>query len=471
MEILLVDDEAGTQEQAKYLLEKENEDFDVTTLGSADDALELLDDEDFDVIVSDYRMPETDGIEFLETLRDDDKDIPFIILTGKGREEVVINALNLGADRYLRKSKDPQSQYDLLSRAIRQEYKRKKTEIELKENKEKIEELHDVASQLISCETEDEAYELVIDASERILNFDLCSIEEVVDDKFKTRALTSKMDIEGTGDRSVEDGGLDKKTYLNKEKFLIEDARNRSDAKPVVKDNEFRSTISLPIGEFGIFQAISTEPGYFGTEDMKMSELLLSHLDNTITRIRSEREIKKKEKLYRTIFENTGTAMVIINDDLTISLSNEEFNKLVGYYEESVEGKEFLNMIVKEDKDRLNRYHKLRREDPEAAPNQYDAQIVTQHGDKKHVVMTVGLINDTGKSVASLLDVSNREEIQKHYEKLHSKDFKENQERAKTYLELLEDTDMGEEQRKFVDKIKKALDENTEVIEEIQNNI
>ncbi|MFW6197110.1 MAG: PAS domain S-box protein, partial [Thermoplasmatota archaeon] len=265
--------------------------------------------------------------------------------------------------------------------------------------------------------------------------------------------------------------GLDKKTYRNKEEFLIEDARNRKDTKPAVKDPELRSAISLPVGDIGIFQAISTEPGYFDKEDMKMAELLISHLDNTITRIRSEREIKKKEKLYRTIFENTGTAMVIINEDLTVSLSNEEFNKLVGFYEESVEGKDFLDMVVKEDKERLSKYHNLRLEDPEAAPNQYDAQIITQHGDKKHVVMTVGLINDTGKSVASLLDVSNREEIQKHYEKLHSKDFKENQERAKTYLELLEDTDMGEEQRKFVNKIKKALDENTEVIEEIQNNI
>ncbi len=359
MKILFVDDEVGTQEQAKYFLENENDDFKVTTLGSADEALELLDDEDFDVIVSDYRMPETDGIEFLEILREDEKDIPFIILTGKGREEVVINALNLGADRYLRKGKDPSSQYDLLSRAIRQEYKRKKTEIELKENKEKIEELHDVASNLISCETEDEAYEMVINASERILNFDLCSIEEVIDDKFKTRALSSKMDIEGTGDRPVEEGGLDKKTYQNKEKFLIEDARNRTDTKPAVNDPEFRSTISLPVGDIGIFQAISTEPGYFDQEDMKMSELLLSHLDNTITRIRSEKEIKEKEKLYRTIFENTGTAMVIINEDLTISLSNDKFNKLVGFYEESVEGKEFLEMIVEEDKERLKRYHEM----------------------------------------------------------------------------------------------------------------
>ncbi len=471
MNILFVDDEVGTQEQAKYFLEKENDDFDVTTLASAEDALDLLEEENFDVIVSDYRMPEIDGIEFLETLRDDNKDMPFIILTGKGREEVVINALNLGADRYLRKGNDPSSQYDLLSRAIRQEYKRKKTEMELKENKEKIEELHDVASQLISCETEEEAYDLVINASEKILNFDLCSIEEVIDDKFKTRALTSKMDIEETGDRPVEEGGLDKKTYRKKEKFLIEDAKNRKDAKPAIKDHEFRSTISLPVGDIGIFQAISTEPGYFDREDMKMSELLLSHLDNAITRIRSEKEIKEKEKLYRTIFENTGTAMVIINDDLTISLSNEKFNRLVGYYEESVENKDFLEMVVDEDKDRLERYHNLRRDDPEAAPNQYDAQIVTQHGDKKHVVLTVGLINETGKSVASLLDVSDREEIQKSYQKLHSKDFKENQEIAKTYLDLLEETELDDEQERFINKITEAVDENSEVIEEIQNKI
>lgn len=471
MKILFVDDEVGTQEQAKYFLENENDDFDVTTLGSADDALELLEDNEYDVIVSDYRMPETDGLEFLKILREDEKDIPFIILTGKGREEVVINALNLGADRYLRKGKDPSSQYDLLTRAIRQEYKRKKTEIELKENKQKIEELHDVASQMISCETEDKAYELGINASEKILNFDWCSIEEVVNKKFKTKARTFKKDLDVSGDRPVEEGGLDKKTYLNKEKFLIEDAKKEDDLKPVVKDHNFRSTISLPLGDIGIFQAISTEPGYFDKEDLKMAELLVSHLSNAITRIKSEKELKEKEKLYRTIFENTGTAMVIINDDLTISLSNEEFNKLVGYYEESVKGKEFLGMIVEEDKKRLKKYHELGKEDPSAVPNQYDAQIKTQHGDKKHVVMTVGRIEETRKSVASLLDVSDREKIQRNYEKLLSKDFKENQEIAKTYLEFIEDTDLNKEQGKFINKITKVVKDNAQVIKEIQENI
>ncbi|MBS3816843.1 MAG: PAS domain-containing protein [Candidatus Thermoplasmatota archaeon] len=122
MKILLVDDERGLLEQAKTFLKKTEWEFDVDTATSAGKALEMLEDEDYEAIISDYQMPEMDGLDFLETLRRDRKsEIPFIIFTGKGREEVAMEALNLGADRYLQKGGDPKSQYDVLAQAIYQE--------------------------------------------------------------------------------------------------------------------------------------------------------------------------------------------------------------------------------------------------------------------------------------------------------------------------------------------------------------
>jgi len=73
----------------------------------------------YDAIVSDYQMPEMDGIEFLKTVRGSGSDMPFIIFTGKGREDVVIEAINNGADFYLQKGGNPKAQFAELSHKIK----------------------------------------------------------------------------------------------------------------------------------------------------------------------------------------------------------------------------------------------------------------------------------------------------------------------------------------------------------------
>lgn len=106
--ILHVDDEEFFLEASNVLLHTFLEKFniDLITLDSVESALELLDNEDFDVIISDYQMPTIDGLEFLAKLREMNNTTPFIILTGRGREEIVIKALNLGADYYIQKGLD-----------------------------------------------------------------------------------------------------------------------------------------------------------------------------------------------------------------------------------------------------------------------------------------------------------------------------------------------------------------------------
>ncbi len=133
IQVLFVDDEQKLLEQAKIFLEKEDDRLCVTVTNSAVDALELLFIERFDLLIADYKMPEMNGLELLEKIRKKMKlDIPFIIFTGKGREEVAIKALNLGANRYIKKGGDPKSQYRILFRTILQEVKHHRTEKELR---------------------------------------------------------------------------------------------------------------------------------------------------------------------------------------------------------------------------------------------------------------------------------------------------------------------------------------------------
>ena len=125
--VLLVEDEPGQMELTKMALEQE-EDIRVVGVRSADKALELLAKEHFDAVVSDYQMPGMDGIELLRKIRSSDNPIPFLLFTGRGREEVAIAALNEGADFYIRKGMDMDSQFAELRNAIIQVVKRKGAE-------------------------------------------------------------------------------------------------------------------------------------------------------------------------------------------------------------------------------------------------------------------------------------------------------------------------------------------------------
>jgi len=116
--VLAVDDEEAHLDLTKQFLEMEGG-MDVRTVTSASEALELIRSVHFDAVVSDYQMPIMNGIEFLKALRRDTSDIPFIIFTGKSREEVVVQALQLGADFYIMKGTDVRSQFAELANAIR----------------------------------------------------------------------------------------------------------------------------------------------------------------------------------------------------------------------------------------------------------------------------------------------------------------------------------------------------------------
>jgi len=124
--ILVVDDELPLLDLAKEFLALTS-DFDVDTASSAIIGLQKFKDVGYDAIVSDYQMPGMNGIEFLKEVRKMDG-IPFILLTGRGREEVAIEAINSGADFYIKKGGDPKAEFTELSNAIKQAVTRRQAE-------------------------------------------------------------------------------------------------------------------------------------------------------------------------------------------------------------------------------------------------------------------------------------------------------------------------------------------------------
>ena len=117
LRVLYVDDEPALLDIGKLFLEKNGE-FAIHTSISARDALEQIKTEHYDAIVSDYQMPDMDGIALLKHLKASGNTTPFIIFTGRGREEIVIEAINHGADFYIQKGGEPKSQFAELSNKI-----------------------------------------------------------------------------------------------------------------------------------------------------------------------------------------------------------------------------------------------------------------------------------------------------------------------------------------------------------------
>ncbi|OKY78479.1 MAG: Signal transduction histidine kinase with PAS and PocR sensory domain [Candidatus Methanohalarchaeum thermophilum] len=150
IEALLVDDDKSFLDLAKTYLENENENLEVEVSSSSKKAMKLIEGREYDCIVSDYQMPGLNGLELLKRVREDlCSNIPFIVFTGKGREEVAIDALNLGADRYLQKGGSPKSQFGALAHYISKEVEWHRTEKALKKSEKKYRRLLETTQEAI----------------------------------------------------------------------------------------------------------------------------------------------------------------------------------------------------------------------------------------------------------------------------------------------------------------------------------
>lgn len=115
--MLHVDDEAEELKFAKLFLEEADPSIHVDSISSPSEALYMLRQQSYDCVISDYSMPELDGVEFCRRTHEI-LSVPFIMYTGRGSDEVAAAAFDAGADDYIRKEVDP-GHYQVLAERIR----------------------------------------------------------------------------------------------------------------------------------------------------------------------------------------------------------------------------------------------------------------------------------------------------------------------------------------------------------------
>ena len=121
----------------------------------------------------------------------------------------------------------------------------------------------------------------------------------------------------------------------------------------------------------------------------------------------AENKAHENEVYYKAIFENTGTSIIIVDTDMTISKVNSESERLVGYKKDEIEGrKKWTDFVVEEDLDRIKGYYNLN--DSNKHPREYETQIQDKYGNIKDLLVTVVNIPATKKLLASIIDITKR---------------------------------------------------------------
>jgi len=163
----------------------------------------------------------------------------------------------------------------------------------------------------------------------------------------------------------------------------------------------------------GSYVWLETIGRFIKDQDSKPTKIVFNTRDIT-DRKRGEEVLRQSENYYRAIFETSGTAMFIIEEDTTIRHVNSNFEIQSGYSKEEIEGKKsWIEFAHPDDVTWMKKKHNLRRQDPDAAPRQYEFRFIDRYGEESNVLLAVDMIPGTRQSIASAIDITERKRTEK----------------------------------------------------------
>lgn len=395
MKILLIDDILQNLEKLESEIIEQIENTEIITCHHSEDAEKLAEKNLPDMIITDFLMPELDGIEVCEKIRNNKttKDIPIIILSGsKVDTNCRIECLNAGADVFLFK---PIDAAELIAQ-IKAMYRIKSAEDELRKQnldlEKKVEERNKTLQKKIEYIQKTEQYyrSLFENAFDAIILFDP-ETEKFIDVNNQACKLYgySKDELLKTSlSNLTKDVDRGKKQIR---KTLSAGFQKKFETVHIHKD-----------GREIYLESNSTIINYEGRK-----AILAVMRDITERKIANQAQ-KESEEKYRTIFESTGTATMLVNDKNEILNFNPEFKKLSFYSENDVINKNWMDFVYKDDLPSLQRLFKIKKLKPNLLPNKIETRLIDKKGRIRHTIMTVGKVLNTDLNVVSLLDTTDQ---------------------------------------------------------------
>jgi PAS domain S-box-containing protein len=326
-----VDDEADLLDLGKIFLEASGE-ISVDTTISAQQALHLLLKNHYDAVISDFQMPDMDGIEFLKHLRAHSSSLPVILFTGKGKEEVVIAALNNGADYYLQKGGEPEVQFADLRTKIQLAVERQKSAEKILFFNRLYAIMSGINAAILRIQTRDELFReicrIMLEEGRFVriwvglLNSTKTELVPAACAGFFEECAAPVL----VRDNVTQNGqDLSGRAALRKKSTVMEGTNLTSPPSgPQLLPADIGSTAAFPIWlhneVIGTFQIYAREPSFFGKGETRLLEEVGSDISFALEHIEAEVERKK-----------TQLALLESEEKFRILHANPKFAEIMGY--------------------------------------------------------------------------------------------------------------------------------------------
>lgn len=296
VDVLLIEDNPGDARLVEELLvegaERSADDGaglpDVTRVATLTDGLERIDEGGVDVVLLDLGLPESTGLDTLETVREHSQEVPIVVLTGLDDERVGGQAVQQGAQEYLLKDEIAPP---LLRRSIRHAIDRKqfeRTQVAL----------HTASRELIGAESAVEVSRLAVDTAVEVLDLDGVAVF-LFDDStnlLEPAAYTDYLESAlgripsfGPGDTSIA-----WQSFIREETITFDDLRESEDVYR--EDTPLRSGIWIPLGEHGVLAIVSETEGQFAQRIHRLADHLAATVEATLDRVEREEAIHEHER-------------------------------------------------------------------------------------------------------------------------------------------------------------------------------
>ncbi len=205
------------------------------------------------------------------------------------------------------------------------------------------------------------------------------------------------------------------------EKVILADAYQSAQfaSEDYIQRNRSKSILCLPIMRQAVMSGIiylenKQITGAFTSDKLAVLELLSSQAAISLENASLYSALHESEQKYRTIFENSGTALIFVEEDMTISMCNKEFENLTGFSIEEIEGrKKWTDFAINsDDMSRMKENFRLRTIAPEMVDKTYDFQVTDRAGVKKNIMSSVSILPGTKIHLAALLDITQRKQAE-----------------------------------------------------------
>ncbi|MHA2330046.1 MAG: PAS domain S-box protein, partial [Candidatus Hodarchaeales archaeon] len=370
----------------KYLKVIGGEEFKVHPISEPLRVFEVLKEKSFDIIVTDYQMPRMNGLELLSKLKDENYDIPVIIFTGRGREEVAISALNLGASYYIEKGGDLKAQFSELRHVMRQVAEHKRIEKALSESEERYRIIFNESP--ISLWEED--FSAVNQHFDQLRSKKIKDIRKYFDDNpDEIKKLAQMVKIADVNNTTLKIYNAKNKneffegltTFFNEEAtILFKEELIALFSGRTVYQSEFPG-YKLTGEKIDVIVRLSVIPGY----EQTLEKIIVSVIDITQQK-KVEKTLRNSERRFRELSDLLPQTVFEVDLEGNLMFTNRFGLEFSGYSQEELnEGLNIFQMISSEDKNRIKQDFKRTIKGEDLRGHEYNA--ITKNGNINPVLI------------------------------------------------------------------------------------